>query len=186
MKASSTWTHITTIPPLFSGGPCDDIPSRVRSLHSHSHPYLVIPRTCAGQRLQRMRVEKDDIHAKLMRNYPEVPDWWYGVAFVTFFACEIIAMEVWKTGVPIWGLLLAVLLPVAHILPSGFIYAMTGKRWVSLALQVHCPPPDCRPNNRYLSTSLHKLSRVHCYLETPLQTWYVACLVSALDQRLTV
>lgn len=25
--------------------------------------------------LKRMRVEKDDIHAKLMRNYPEVPDW---------------------------------------------------------------------------------------------------------------
>ena len=76
---------------------------------------------------KRMRVEKDDIHAKLMRNYPEVPDWWYGVAFVTFFACAIIAMEVWKTGVPVWALLLSVLLPVVYILPSGFIYAMTGQ-----------------------------------------------------------
>jgi hypothetical protein len=62
-----------------------------------------------------------------MRNYPEVPDWWYGVAFVTFFACAIIAMEVWKTGVPVWALLLAVLLPVVYVLPSGFIYAMTGQ-----------------------------------------------------------
>ena len=69
---------------------------------------------------KRMGVEKDDIHAKLMRNYPEVPDWWYGV-LVIFFACGIIAMEAWKTGVPIWGLLLAVLLPVVYILPSGFI-----------------------------------------------------------------
>ena len=76
---------------------------------------------------KRMKVEKDDIHAKLMRNYPEVPDWWYGVAFVTFFACAIVAMEVWKTGVPVWALLLAVLLPVIYVLPSGFIYAMTGQ-----------------------------------------------------------
>jgi len=76
---------------------------------------------------KRMKVEKDDIHAKLMRNYPEVPDWWYGVAFVTFFACAIIAMEVWKTGVPVWALLLSVLLPVVYVLPSGFIFAMTSQ-----------------------------------------------------------
>lgn len=76
---------------------------------------------------KRMKVEKDDIHAKLMRNYPEVPDWWYAVAFVTFFGCAIIAMEVWHTGVPVWALLLAVLLPVLYVLPSGFIYAMTGQ-----------------------------------------------------------
>lgn len=76
---------------------------------------------------KRIQIEKDDIHAKLMRSYPEVPDWWYGVAFITFFSCAIVAMEVWKTGVPIWALVLAVLLPVVYVLPSGFIYAMTGQ-----------------------------------------------------------
>jgi len=44
--------------------------------------------------LKRMRVEKDDIHAKLMRNYPEVPDWWYAVAFVLFFLLAVVAVEV--------------------------------------------------------------------------------------------
>lgn len=76
---------------------------------------------------KRIKVEKDDIHAKLMKNYPEVPDWWYGVAFVTFFALAVITMEVWKTTVPVWALLLAVLLPMLYVLPNGFIYAMTGQ-----------------------------------------------------------
>lgn len=83
---------------------------------------------------KRIQIEKDDIHAKLMRSYPEVPDWWYGVSFIAFFSCAIVAMEVWKTGVPIWALLLAVLLPVVYVLPSGFIYAMTGQ---SVGIFIH-------------------------------------------------
>ncbi|TEB38095.1 OPT superfamily oligopeptide transporter [Coprinellus micaceus] len=63
---------------------------------------------------------------KKMKNYPEVPDWWYASAFCAFFALAIVAVEVWDTGVPVWALLLSVLLPVIYILPSGFIYAMTG------------------------------------------------------------
>jgi hypothetical protein len=43
---------------------------------------------------KRMRVEDDDIHLKLMQNYPEVPDWWYGTAFVFFFCMSIVAAEV--------------------------------------------------------------------------------------------
>lgn len=30
-------------------------------------------------------------------------------------------------GVPIWALLLSVMLPVIYVLPSGFIFAMTGQ-----------------------------------------------------------
>jgi hypothetical protein len=76
---------------------------------------------------KRIRIERDDIHARLMRNYPEVPDWWYGVAFGTFFAVAVVATEVWNTGVPAYALVLSVLLPVVYVLPSGFIYAMTGQ-----------------------------------------------------------
>ncbi|KAG2015329.1 peptide transporter MTD1 [Coprinopsis cinerea AmutBmut pab1-1] len=76
---------------------------------------------------KKIRVENDDIHAKLMRNYPEVPDWWYLCAFGFFFALAIVAVEVWDTSVPVWALLLSVILPVIYILPSGFIYAMTGQ-----------------------------------------------------------
>lgn len=77
--------------------------------------------------LKKIKVEKDDIHAKLMKNYPEVPDWWYATVFVFFFALAILAQEVWHTGVPVWALLISIALPVIYILPSGFIYAMTGQ-----------------------------------------------------------
>lgn len=76
---------------------------------------------------KNLRVEKDDIHAKLMRGYPEVPDWWYGTAFVLFFGLAIVAAERWHTGVPVWALLLSVALPILYVLPSGFIFAMTGQ-----------------------------------------------------------
>lgn len=44
--------------------------------------------------LKRLKTEEDDIHAKLMRYYPEVPDWWYGSIFVFFFVIGIIAITV--------------------------------------------------------------------------------------------
>jgi hypothetical protein len=44
--------------------------------------------------IKNMRVEPDDIHAKLMRNYREVPDWWYAFSFILFFSLAIIAVEV--------------------------------------------------------------------------------------------
>lgn len=43
---------------------------------------------------KRLKTEDDDIHAKLMRYYPEVPDWWYGAAFVLFFGMGIISITV--------------------------------------------------------------------------------------------
>jgi hypothetical protein len=42
------------------------------------------------------RVEEDDIHAKLMRVYREVPSWWYGVTLAMSFAAAIIYVEVSK------------------------------------------------------------------------------------------
>jgi len=91
----------------------------VHTLLYHGQPLL--------NGLKRVKIEKDDIHAKLMRNYPEVPDWWYALAFVTFFSLAIVAVEVWHTAVPVWALLLALLIPIMYVLPGGFIFAMTGQ-----------------------------------------------------------
>jgi OPT family oligopeptide transporter len=105
--------------------------------------------------MKRIRLEKDDIHAKLMRSYPEVPDWWYLLSFAIFFSFAIIACEVWHTGVPVWALLLAVAVPCIYILPSGFIFAMTSQgvrdpgpscvcaRALTVRLSVHRSPSTC-------------------------------------------
>ncbi|KAF9075650.1 OPT oligopeptide transporter protein-domain-containing protein [Rhodocollybia butyracea] len=96
--------------------------------------------------VKRIRVETDDIHAKLMRAYPEVPDWWYFLSIVVFFSLAIIAVEVWHSTVPVWSLLLAVLLPMIYILPSGFIYAMTGQG-ITLNIVAQIIPGTLLPGN---------------------------------------
>lgn len=77
--------------------------------------------------IKKVKGDPDDIHAKLMRNYPEVPDWWYGILFVFFFLMAVVMVEVWHTGIPVWILVMSLLLPCIYILPGGFILAMTGQ-----------------------------------------------------------
>ncbi|TCD66757.1 hypothetical protein EIP91_000998 [Steccherinum ochraceum] len=77
--------------------------------------------------LRKGEVEKDDIHAKLMRAYPEVPNWWYAAVFVTFFCLSIVASEVWHTGLPVWAILLAIVMVLLYIIPAGYIYALTNQ-----------------------------------------------------------
>ena len=44
--------------------------------------------------ITRTKVEPDDIHAKLMMNYAEVPELWYIVAFCMFFSLAVVAVKV--------------------------------------------------------------------------------------------
>lgn len=95
--------------------------------------------------LTQTRIEKDDIHAKLMRAYPEVPDWWYLMTFIACFALAIVTAEVWHTDIPVWALLLAIALPVTYMVPSGYVYALTGQN-VSRAHWRHRRIADTPPS----------------------------------------
>ncbi len=46
-----------------------------------------------------------DGHSRMMRRYPEVPEWWYGIVFVFGFAISIIAVTAWPTQTPWWSIL---------------------------------------------------------------------------------
>jgi OPT family small oligopeptide transporter len=76
--------------------------------------------------IRRIRTEEDDIHAKFMRRYPTVPDWWYALVLLITFAISVVVVEVWDTDLPVWALLIAILVAAVYALPAGFIYAMTG------------------------------------------------------------
>ncbi|EJT97947.1 OPT-domain-containing protein [Dacryopinax primogenitus] len=76
--------------------------------------------------IRRVNVEKEDIHYKLMKRYPEVPHWWYAVFAVFFWLLAIVAAYVWPTELPFWGLMLSILVPIVYLIPAGFIYALTG------------------------------------------------------------
>ncbi len=78
-------------------------------------------------RIKRVQTEDEDVHAKLMRVYPEVPDSWYAGICLAFFIMAIVAIEVWPTDMPVWALALSLLIPALYLIPCGFIFAVTGQ-----------------------------------------------------------
>jgi hypothetical protein len=78
---------------------------------------------------KRLKVEEDDVHARLMRNYPEVPDWWYASCFFLFFAFVCICMEVRQ---------LLVCLKAALIWLSYDRFGTRASRYGPFALRFRC------------------------------------------------
>ncbi|KAG9010846.1 hypothetical protein FRB90_007609 [Tulasnella sp. 427] len=73
---------------------------------------------------QRKDVEPEDIHAKLMRSYPDTPTWWYLVLFAVSFPSLLVVLKVEpQLDIPVWVGLLVLVLSVVFILPIVFIYA---------------------------------------------------------------
>ena len=77
--------------------------------------------------IKGVEVDKDDVHMKLMRSYPEVPGIWYASISLVFFVVAIVAVEVWPTDMPVWAVVLSLLLSMIYLLPCGFIFATTGQ-----------------------------------------------------------
>ncbi|KJZ79722.1 hypothetical protein HIM_01191 [Hirsutella minnesotensis 3608] len=67
-----------------------------------------------------------DVHNRLMKAYPEVPDWWYLACLAVAIAFGIAGIAGWDThtspGVVFYGLALC----VVFVIPVGIIKAMTG------------------------------------------------------------
>jgi len=71
--------------------------------------------------------EQPDIHARLMSQYKQVPEWWYAIIFgafvhcngslytsnscvrltVTMFVFGVILIEIWHTEFPVWAFCLS-------------------------------------------------------------------------------
>ncbi|OAA73908.1 small oligopeptide transporter, OPT family [Cordyceps fumosorosea ARSEF 2679] len=70
--------------------------------------------------------EKPDIHMKLMRKYPEAPDWWYLTLFLVMLAIGLYTVVAYPTNFAWWAFLLAILISYAFSLPIGIIQAITN------------------------------------------------------------
>ncbi|KAJ1956537.1 hypothetical protein EC988_001293 [Linderina pennispora] len=79
------------------------------------------------QRFKDARSSIDDVHARLMRAYPEVPDWWYAVLFVVAFAMAMVTITCFPSDTPWWGMILALVLAIGFTLPLGLIMAVTSQ-----------------------------------------------------------
>jgi OPT family small oligopeptide transporter len=75
----------------------------------------------------------DDVHAKMMRKYPEVPHWWFLCIFVPMFALCFVTAYVWDTQMPWWSIIIAMLIALVWLIPIGIIQAVTN---IQLGLNV--------------------------------------------------
>lgn len=69
----------------------------------------------------------EDIHKRLMRNYKEVPDWWYFLLFLIVFAFSIVVVTFYDTQLPVWGLFMSVAISLINFLPQGLLEAITNQ-----------------------------------------------------------
>ncbi|KAG0200728.1 hypothetical protein BGX28_006297 [Mortierella sp. GBA30] len=79
------------------------------------------------ERWKSARSENEDIHARLMRVYPEVPGWWYLSLFLLSLALSLITCIVWKY-MPWWAVLLALAMAIFFVLPVGIVQAVTNQQ----------------------------------------------------------
>lgn len=78
--------------------------------------------------LSRSEREQPDVHARLMKNYPRVPEWYYACVFAVTFMLACVTIEIWPSGLPVWALLLALFIAILYIIPIGMIQAMTNRQ----------------------------------------------------------
>ncbi|THH12088.1 hypothetical protein EW145_g232 [Phellinidium pouzarii] len=77
---------------------------------------------------RRAMHEQPDIHARLMSVYPQVPDWWYMIIFLSMFVFGIISIEVWPTQFPVWAFVLSLIISFFYTVPIGMIQAITNQQ----------------------------------------------------------
>jgi hypothetical protein len=83
-----------------------------------------------------MNAVKQDVHAKLMQRYKQVPQWWFLVLLLGSVVVSLLMCFVWKEEVqlPWWGMLFAFALAFIVTLPIGVIQATTNQACRSLCL----------------------------------------------------
>lgn len=69
----------------------------------------------------------EDIHCRLMRNYKDVPLWWYLLTFVAMLAIGIFVVEYYPVHLPWYGLLLALGITTVLFIPVSIVMAITNQ-----------------------------------------------------------
>ncbi|KAF8928298.1 OPT oligopeptide transporter protein-domain-containing protein [Dissophora ornata] len=71
-------------------------------------------------------VEDEDIHTKMMKVYPEMPQLWYAIFYVIMLGLSIMVCEVYGLQLPWWGMLVACVISWFLTLPICAMNAITG------------------------------------------------------------
>ncbi|KAF7122077.1 hypothetical protein CNMCM5793_000032 [Aspergillus hiratsukae] len=69
----------------------------------------------------------DDPFTNLIRNYPEVPDWWFLMIALIAFIFAIIIVAHWpQLGAPVWSVFFVIGLNLVFLIPMSYLYALSG------------------------------------------------------------
>ncbi|KAL8695698.1 MAG: hypothetical protein Q9224_003225 [Gallowayella concinna] len=72
-------------------------------------------------------MQGDDVHARLMRRYQDVPASWYLLTFVAMLAVGIFVVEYYPIYLPWYGLLLALSITAILFIPVAIVMALTNQ-----------------------------------------------------------
>lgn len=103
---------------------------RERDEKENSGGYVPVSQTPGGsqnQLRQRQQSMGEDIHCRLMRNYEDVPMWWYLTTFVAMLAIGIFVVEYYPVHLPWYGLLLALGITTVLFIPVSIVMAITNQ-----------------------------------------------------------
>jgi OPT family small oligopeptide transporter len=63
-----------------------------------------------------------------MSKYKEVPEWWYGIIFISQFVFAVVSLEIWHTQFPIYAFVVCLLIAFTYVIPIGMIQAITNQQ----------------------------------------------------------
>ncbi|KAI1415510.1 small oligopeptide transporter [Hypoxylon sp. FL1857] len=69
---------------------------------------------------------KLDIHARLMRAYKDAPWYWWSAIVLIVFGMSVAMTEVYHTGLPVYGVVLAFAIGALYMVPCGMIQGVTN------------------------------------------------------------
>jgi len=90
------------------------------------HTFLWYRRDIVHQFRRSLR-DETDIHAHLMRQYPEAPRWWFIALGLVTFVVGIIGIEICQIGLPVWAYAFSAIFAVIFIIPFGIVQATTNQ-----------------------------------------------------------
>ncbi|KAF9205239.1 hypothetical protein BGZ49_004309 [Haplosporangium sp. Z 27] len=73
-----------------------------------------------------IREGEEDIHHRMMKVYPEVPQLWYAAFYIVLLALSFVVIEVYSLQLPWWGLIVTVAIGWVMTIPISAMQAITA------------------------------------------------------------
>ena len=87
-------------------------------------------------RFKEAKDQEPDVHMKMMKKYPEAPDWWYGLVWVGAMAIGLGTVLGYSTDMPWWAFFVSCIVAFVFIIPLCIVLGMTN---IQISLNIISP-----------------------------------------------